>query len=95
MIEIGTPLTNVRYTSNYRGAIYGWDQTMSNSGQSRVPHHQEPSREVVGQGLRVQAGLPGQPPDGEHERRRGHIRRPPVGAGSHAAHQLKLLLAMI
>jgi len=21
--EIGTPLTNVRYTKNYRGAIYG------------------------------------------------------------------------
>jgi all-trans-retinol 13,14-reductase len=36
--EIGTPLTNVRYTSNYRGAIYGWDQTPQNSGQKRVPH---------------------------------------------------------
>jgi len=36
--EIGTPLTNVRYTSNYRGAIYGWDQTINNSGQSRLPH---------------------------------------------------------
>jgi len=36
--EIGTPLTNVRYTSNYRGAIYGWDQTLNNSGQNRVPH---------------------------------------------------------
>jgi phytoene dehydrogenase-like protein len=36
--EIGTPLTNVRYTSNYRGAMYGWDQTMSNSGSTRVPH---------------------------------------------------------
>ncbi len=36
--EIGTPLTNVRYTGNYRGAIYGWDQTMDNSGQSRLPH---------------------------------------------------------
>jgi len=23
--EIGTPLTNIRYTGNYRGAIYGWD----------------------------------------------------------------------
>ncbi|KPL04511.1 MAG: hypothetical protein AMJ73_04230 [candidate division Zixibacteria bacterium SM1_73] len=36
--EIGTPLTNVRYTGNYRGAIYGWDQTLDNSGQSRLPH---------------------------------------------------------
>jgi all-trans-retinol 13,14-reductase len=36
--EIGTPLTNVRYTLNYRGAIYGWDQTMNNTGASRVPH---------------------------------------------------------
>lgn len=36
--EIGTPLTNVRYTGNYRGAIYGWDQTLDNSGLSRLPH---------------------------------------------------------
>lgn len=36
--EIGTPLTNVRYTRNYRGAIYGWDQTLDNSGPSRLPH---------------------------------------------------------
>ena len=36
--EIGTPLTNVRYTSNYRGAIYGWDQTLDNSGPDRLPH---------------------------------------------------------
>jgi all-trans-retinol 13,14-reductase len=36
--EIGTPLTNVRYTSNYRGAIYGWDQTINNSGNARVGH---------------------------------------------------------
>jgi phytoene dehydrogenase-like protein len=36
--EIGTPLTNVRYTRNYRGAIYGWDQTMNNTGPNRVPH---------------------------------------------------------
>lgn len=36
--EIGTPLTNVRYTSNYRGAIYGWDQTLDNSGQRRLAH---------------------------------------------------------
>jgi prolycopene isomerase len=36
--EIGTPLTNWRYTRNYRGAIYGWDQTMNNTGPNRVPH---------------------------------------------------------
>jgi all-trans-retinol 13,14-reductase len=36
--EIGTPLTNVRYTRNYRGAIYGWDQTLNNSGGQRLPH---------------------------------------------------------
>ncbi len=34
--DIGTPLTNVRYTSNYRGAIYGWDQTLDNSGMRRL-----------------------------------------------------------
>jgi len=38
VIEIGTPLTNVRYTGNYRGAIYGWDQTLNNSGNTRVGH---------------------------------------------------------
>jgi phytoene dehydrogenase-like protein len=36
--EIGTPLTNVRYTGNYRGAMYGWDQTLDNSGRTRVEH---------------------------------------------------------
>jgi all-trans-retinol 13,14-reductase len=36
--EIGTPLTNVRYTRNYRGAIYGWDQTLDNSGLRRAGH---------------------------------------------------------
>jgi prolycopene isomerase len=30
-------LTNVRYTGNYRGAIYGWDQTLDNSGPQRLP----------------------------------------------------------
>lgn len=37
VVEIGTPLTNLRYTSNPRGAIYGWDQTVDNSGNRRVP----------------------------------------------------------
>ena len=36
--EVGTPLTNVRYTGNYRGAIYGWDQTLDNSGNRRLPY---------------------------------------------------------
>jgi len=36
--EIGTPLTNIRYTSNYRGAIYGWNQTLNNSGRTRLAH---------------------------------------------------------
>jgi all-trans-retinol 13,14-reductase len=36
--EIGTPLTNLRYTGNYHGAIYGWDQTLDNSGARRLPH---------------------------------------------------------
>jgi len=36
--EIGTPLTNLRYTGNYRGAIYGFDQTLDNSGAQRLPH---------------------------------------------------------
>ena len=38
VMEIGTPLTNLRYTSNHRGAMYGFDQTLDNSGPSRLPH---------------------------------------------------------
>ncbi len=38
VMEVATPLTNVRFTSNYRGAIYGWDQTVDNSGNRRVQH---------------------------------------------------------
>ena len=34
--EVGTPLTNMRYTGNYRGAVYGWDQTVDNSGPNRM-----------------------------------------------------------
>jgi all-trans-retinol 13,14-reductase len=37
--EIASPLTNVRYTGNHRGAIYGWDQTPTNSGTRRFPHN--------------------------------------------------------
>ena len=36
--EIGTPLTNLRYTRNYKGAIYGFDQTLDNSGRNRLGH---------------------------------------------------------
>jgi all-trans-retinol 13,14-reductase len=35
--DAATPLTNVRYTANPRGAIYGWDQTLDNAGPSRFP----------------------------------------------------------
>jgi len=38
VMEIGTPLTNVRYTGNHRGAIYGWDQTLDNSAPRRLAH---------------------------------------------------------
>jgi all-trans-retinol 13,14-reductase len=37
VVEAATPLTNLRFTSNPRGAIYGWDQTVGNSGNSRFP----------------------------------------------------------
>ncbi len=36
--EVGTPPTNVRYTGNHRGAVYGWGQTVNNSGSTRVGH---------------------------------------------------------
>lgn len=35
--DAATPLTNFRYTANPRGAIYGWDQTLDDSGPSRFP----------------------------------------------------------
>ena len=34
--DAATPLTNWRYTRNYRGAVYGWDQTLDNSGPRRM-----------------------------------------------------------
>ena len=37
VVEVATPLTNLRFTGNPRGAIYGWDQTVGNSGNSRFP----------------------------------------------------------
>ncbi|MCI5167253.1 MAG: FAD-binding protein [Candidatus Electrothrix sp. GM3_4] len=36
MQEASTPLTNVRFTNNTHGAIYGYDQTMDNSGFTRL-----------------------------------------------------------
>lgn len=36
MKDASTPLTNVRYTLNKWGAIYGYDQTMNNTGFSRL-----------------------------------------------------------
>jgi all-trans-retinol 13,14-reductase len=33
---VATPLTNVRYTGNYCGSIYGWEQTVGNSGPQRM-----------------------------------------------------------
>jgi prolycopene isomerase len=38
MQEASTPLTNLRYTSNKFGAIYGYSQTLNNSGLVRIPH---------------------------------------------------------
>ncbi|MGD1008718.1 MAG: NAD(P)/FAD-dependent oxidoreductase [Candidatus Aminicenantales bacterium] len=35
--DAATPLTNLRYTANPRGAIYGWDQTLDDAGPSRFP----------------------------------------------------------
>jgi len=37
VVEAATPLTCLRFTSNPRGAIYGWDQTVGNSGNNRFP----------------------------------------------------------
>ena len=36
MQEASTPLTNVRFTNNTHGAIYGYDQTMDNNGFTRL-----------------------------------------------------------
>jgi len=35
---IATPLTFARYTGSHRGAIYGFDQVLGNSGPTRIPH---------------------------------------------------------
>ena len=36
VMEIGTPLTNVSYTSNPGGAIYGYEQSMENAYMTRL-----------------------------------------------------------
>ena len=53
--EIGTPLTNLRYTGNHRGAIYGWDQTLDNSMPRRLPHR-TPIRNLYLAGAWTQPG---------------------------------------
>ena len=37
VLDVSTPLTIVRFTGHPRGAVYGWDQTVDNSGQRRFP----------------------------------------------------------
>jgi prolycopene isomerase len=53
--EIGTPLTNVRYTRNYRGAIYGWNQTLDNVMPRRLPQ-QTPIKNLYLAGAWTQPG---------------------------------------
>jgi phytoene dehydrogenase-like protein len=36
VMEVGTPLTNVRYTGNAEGAVYGYEQSVVNSFMSRI-----------------------------------------------------------
>jgi prolycopene isomerase len=36
VMEVGTPLTNIRYTKNSGGAIYGYEQAMDNSFTRRI-----------------------------------------------------------
>lgn len=49
MREASTPLTNLRFTNNTQGAIYGYDQTIDNSGFTR--------REKFGQRVEQIPGL--------------------------------------
>ena len=53
--EIGSPLTHMRYTLNHRGAVYGWDQTVDNSGPRRLPH-KTPIRNLFLSGAWTQPG---------------------------------------
>lgn len=36
IVESATPLTMERYTGNYKGALYGWSQTVPQSGSNRL-----------------------------------------------------------
>lgn len=38
MVESSTPLTNIRFTGNPRGAVYGYEQTVDNAVYHRVDH---------------------------------------------------------
>ena len=38
VIEVATPITNMRYTGNPGGAIYGSEQYLSDSGMLRLRH---------------------------------------------------------
>ena len=53
--EIGTPLTNLRYTGNTRGAIYGFDQTLDNAMPRRLAHR-TPVRNLYLAGAWTQPG---------------------------------------
>ncbi|MDD4910189.1 MAG: NAD(P)/FAD-dependent oxidoreductase [Candidatus Omnitrophica bacterium] len=35
-VEVATPVTMERYTGNYKGAVYGWSQVVSQSGMNRL-----------------------------------------------------------
>jgi prolycopene isomerase len=39
VVEVSTPITNMRYTGNIGGAIYGFDQYLSDSGLLRLRHN--------------------------------------------------------
>ena len=36
VMEVATPLTNIRYTGNPEGAIYGYEQSMDNAYMTRL-----------------------------------------------------------
>jgi prolycopene isomerase len=39
VVESSTPLTNLRYTRNPEGAIYGYEQSMDNSFMNRIENN--------------------------------------------------------
>nr|MDO8061564.1 NAD(P)/FAD-dependent oxidoreductase [Candidatus Freyrarchaeum guaymaensis] len=38
VVEVATPITNIRYTGNYGGSIYGFNQTPKDNMLIRLPH---------------------------------------------------------